>query len=182
MFAQLAVPPCHGKRYPTTREKHHRGGEAQQMQQEALQNAARPRFAVRTTAVCRGRYRRRKIMALGIARGFRVESRRRRRRWATSLGGVAGRRRWAASLGGVTGRRRWAASLAGVAGRRRWRVAGKAAQKERNVQLSQLKRPTPPSTEKSAQRTASRGGTRVITARSLVEPPAIPHRARDTAR
>ena len=55
-------------------------------------------------------------MALGIARGFRVESWRRRRRWRASLAGVAGGRRWRASLGGVAGRRRWAA---------RWRVAGK---------------------------------------------------------
>ena len=40
-------------------------------------------------------------MALGIARGFRVGSWRRRRRWVASLDGFAGRRRWAASLGGV---------------------------------------------------------------------------------
>ena len=56
-------------------------------------------------------------MTLGIARGFRVESWRRRRRWPASLAGVAGRRRWPASLDGVAGRRRWLASLAGVAGR-----------------------------------------------------------------
>ena len=57
-----------------------------------------------------------------------------------------------------------------------------APPKSRPILLSPLKRPTPTNTENSAQRTASRGGTRVITASSLVEPPAIPHRARAKTR
>ena len=65
------------------------------------------------------------------------------------------------------------------------RLAGEAAQRERKLQLSQrLKRLPLPSTENSAQRTASRGGTRVIySAPSMIaEPLAITHRARAKTR
>ena len=96
------------------------------------------RFAVYTAAACCGCYRRHEGATSGIARWFRVE-------WWLRVA------RWQASLAGV------AASLAGVAGGRRWR----SPQKDRPVPLRQLKHPTLPSTENSAQRTASGGGTRV---------------------
>ena len=48
-----------------------RGGQAQQMTSEALQNAARPRFDVRTTAVCHGCFEGNSGTTPGIAREFR---------------------------------------------------------------------------------------------------------------
>ena len=78
--------------------------------QEALQNTARPRFAVRTTAVCRGCFEGNSGTTPGIARGFRLGS------WL---------------LAGVGGGRRWRASVAGVGGGRPGGVAGEAAQKRR---------------------------------------------------
>ena len=129
-------------------------------QQEALQNAARPSFAVRTTAVCCGCHRGRTGMTPGIARGFRIGSWRRR--------GGGGRGRWTGAVDGGGGRGRW--------------TGPRPHQKKRKIQLSQLRRSTPPYTEISAQRTASRVDKRVITASSLVEPPAIPHRARAKTR
>ena len=100
------------------------------MKQETLQNAARPGFAVRTTAVCRRCCGERRRVTPGIARGFRVEGRR--------VGGVA----------------------AGLAGGLAGGLPGEAPQKDRPISLRQLKHPTCPSTENSAQRTASGGGTR----------------------
>ena len=67
----------------------------------------------------------------------------------------------------VVPRRRWRASLAGV--------AGEAPQKDRQFQLSQLKRPTPPPTENSAQRTANGGGSRARE-QTTDKPPPIPQR------
>ena len=75
------------------------GREAQQMQKEALQTAARPRFAVGTPAVCCGCYRGRTGMAPGKARGFRVGPWRRRGRR-----GGGGRGRWTGPVDGAGGR------------------------------------------------------------------------------
>ena len=72
------------------------------MAQEALQNTARPRFAVRTTAVCHGCFEGNSGTTPGIAREFRPES------WL--LAGVGGGRWWRASVAGVGGGRRWRAS------------------------------------------------------------------------
>ena len=106
--------------------------------------AARPCFAVRTTAVCRGCFAGNSGTTPSIAHGF--------------LSRVVG-------SGGPEGEARRRSPKA--------KPQSEAPPKSRPILLSPLKHPTPTNTENSAQRTASRGGTRVITASSLVEPPAI---------
>ena len=77
------------------------GGGSPRVTQEALQNTARPRFAVRTTAVCRGRFDGNSGTTPGIACRFRLES------WL--FAGVGGGRWWWASVAGVGVGRWWRA-------------------------------------------------------------------------
>ena len=78
--------------------------------------------------------------------------------------------------GGAAGRGRWTGPLHGGAGRPRGRWAGpQAAQKFRKVELCQLKSPSPPSTEQSAQHTTSRGGTRVMQQRAQRHDTGVSH-------
>ena len=119
--------------------------------------AARPCFAVRTTAVCRGCFAGNSGTTPSIAHGFLSR--------VVGSGGPEGEAR----------RRSPTAKPEGEARRRspKAKPQSEAPPKSRPILLTPLKRPTPTNTENSAQRTASRGGTRVITASSLVEPPAI---------
>ena len=132
------------------------------MAQEALQNTARPRFAVRTTAVCRGCFEGNSGTTPGIAREFRPES------WI---------------LAGVGGGRWWRASVAGVGGGRRWRASRRSRRRSRTKTpvslINATKAPPAPKTQKHhAQRTPSGGATRVTQDRRRDDTPPIASRVR----